>query len=277
MVFRKKPVATNTRRPRRRAPRKKSTAMTASKVRSIALKAVEKTREIKRLWGKIKSENSDNNNVAIPTGTNVPGFLFSDGTNQYETSNLVLTHQGLENENRIGNVIQPLRFNLKGYGFIESTLDNNFSPGEMMTHVRVVCGFRRQASILTPSQGNLMMEGGVEGPLNFNYTDIINGFNWKEFRPFYDKVYKVCPTKRSTDNYTQPFVKNYFHFDIKHKFGPQEQLVSLEDDAGLTTNMYNNKNVYVMFIARQMNNDNDVVSDKPLEIYATSLFQFHDA
>jgi hypothetical protein len=56
-----------------------------------------------------------------------------------------------------------------------------------------------------------------------------------------------------------------------------EKLVSLEDDLGQTTNLYNNKNIYVMFIVRQMNNDNDLILNAPLEIFANSMFAFHDA
>jgi hypothetical protein len=268
--FRKKPVANRRRRPRR----KTGTKMTASKVRTIALTAVNKTREIKRLWGKI-NQTEDNNNVAVPTGTNVPGFLFSDGLNAYESSCLNLTHQGLENENRIGNIIQPVSFNLKGYGIIGTNTSDNANIYQ--SHVRVVCGFRRQSSLLTPSNGNLMMEGGVTAPLNFDYRDIINGFNWKEFRPFYDKTFRIAPISQKADNFTNPYTKNYFHFNIKHKFPMNEKLVSLEDDLGQTTNLYNNKNIYVMFIVRQMNNDNDLILNAPLEIFANSMFAFHDA
>jgi len=269
--FRKKPVASN----RRRRPRRKTAPkMTASRVKSIALNAVNKTREIKRLWGKI-DQTSDNNNVAVPTGTNVPGFVFSDGSNQYTTSCLNLTHQGLENENRIGNVIQPVNFNLKGYGIIGTNTSNNTNIYQ--SHVRVVCGFRRQASLLTPSNGNLMIEGGVTSPLTFDYKDILNGFNWKEFRPFFDKTYKIAPSSVTSSNFTNPYTRNYFHFNIKHKFPMNDKLVSLEDDLGQTTNLYNNKNIYVMFIVRQMNNDNDIVTNAPLEIFANSMFAFHDA
>ena len=275
MVFRKKPIAKRRRAPKRR-PARKSTAMTASKVRSIALKAVEKTREIKRLWGKINITAS-NNYVQCPTGTNSPTFLFSDGANQYSSNCLNLTHQGLENENRIGNVIQPKRFTLKGYGVI-SNQTNQVGMSIYESHVRLVVGFRRQSSILTPSNGNLMLEGGVTSPLNFDYTDIINGFNWKEFRPFYDKTFKICPTSWATDKaVTNPFTKNYFQFNVQHKFGLTEQLVSLEDISGTTTELYNNKNIYAMFICRQMNNDNEVLTILPIEIYATSLFEFYDA
>lgn len=274
MVFKKRPVAKRRRVPKRRIARK-STAMTATKVRSIALKAVEKTREIKRLWGKIVLTAS-NNLVQVPTGTNVPQFIFSDGTNSYSTTCLNKTIQGLENENRLGNVIQPKRFTLKGYGVIGNTTSSNTAIYE--THVRLVVGFRRQSSILTPSNGNLMLEGGVTSPLNFDYTDILNGFNWKEFRPFYDKTYKICPMTRDANiQITNPFTKNYFQFNVSHKFGSNEQLVSLEDISGATDELYNNKNIYAIFIARQMNNDNDVVTSVPVEVYATSLFEFHDA
>lgn len=273
MVFNKKPVAKRSRAPKRRPRRRRSTAMTATKVRSIALKAVEKTREVKRLWGAINTTESANV-LSVPTGSLVPSFVYSEGTTAYVTTCLNLTKQGLENENRIGNILQPLRFTLKGYGQITDNTTAGIPVN--LCHVRVICGFRRQKSLLNTSLGNLMMQGGTEVPLQGNYEDIINSLNWKEFKPFYDKVFKIAPTASNANNFTTPFTKNYFHYNIDHKFGSQESLVSNEESDGTTANLYNNKNIYVMFLCRQMNNDNDTGSLN-CKLFGTSLFQFHDA
>jgi hypothetical protein len=272
MVFRKKPVAKRRRVPKRR-PARKSTVMTASKVRSIALKAVEKTREIKKLWGAINTTESANI-LTVPTGSLVPSFVFSEGTDAYVTTCLNLTKQGLENENRIGNVLQPVRFTLKGYGVVTQNTSAQFETN--ISHVRVICGFRRQKSLLNTSLGNLMMQGGTEVPLQGNYEDIMNSLNWKEFRPFYDKVYKIGVPAYTTNNWQSAYPKNYFHYNIDHKFGPMEQLVSNEESDGTTANLYNNKNIYVLFLCRQMNNNNDT-GTLNCKLFGTSLFQFHDA
>ena len=260
-----------------RAYRKpRSTRKSQGMTKQDVIKLIDNGREIKRLWGKIQTDNIDNY-VEAPTGTLVPKFVFSDGNNQYESYCLNATRQGLENENRIGNVIKPQRFTLKGYGVLATTFSGNTIQNT--AHVRLVVGFRRQSSILTPANGNLMLEGGVEVPLNFDYTDTQNGFNWKEFRPFYDKEFLIAPqTRDSNVPITNPFIKNYFHFNIDHKFSPTaENLVTFENDVGDTNLLYNNNNIYAMFIVRQMNNDNDIVLNLPIEIYATSLFQFTDA
>lgn len=272
--------------PRARVPKSKRSARVAAllaaekaaavpqrRIRSIVRQEVNKTREIKRLWGQIKVDNNANI-LTVPKGTLIPAFVYSDDP-AYSTTCLNLTKQGLENENRIGNSIQPLRFTLKGYGIISDMTNSNTVFGE--SHVRVVCGFRRQKSLLVKEAGNLMMQGGVEVPLTNLYQDILTSFNWKEFKPFYDRTFKVCPmTRDSNVPITNPFTKNYFHFNIDHKFRKNDKLQANEEADGTTANLYNNKNIYVMIMCRQMNNDGDD-SNLTCEVFGTTQFAFHDA
>ena len=273
MVFTKKPVAKRKPRKTRRTNKKGSRTKLEDMITSIVNKQVNKTREIKKLWGAINTTESANI-LTVPKGSVVPSFVFSEGTDAYVTTCLNLTKQGLENENRIGNVLQPIRFTLKGYGVVTQNTNAQFETN--ISHVRVVCGFRRQKSLLNTSLGNLMMNGGTEVPLQGNYEDIINSFNWKEFRPFYDKTYKIGVPAYTTNNWQSAYPKNYFHYNIDHKFSPNEQLVSNEESDGTTANLYNNKNIYVLFLCRQMSNAGD---DGTLtcKLFGTSLFQFHDA
>jgi hypothetical protein len=252
--------------------RKRKTKSKTSMTKQDVIQLIDKGREIKRAWG-IQSESA--NLLAVPSGALVSQVVIGEGANAYSATALNRTKQGLENENRIGNIVKPVRFTYKGYGYIED--NTTTSTTVQQTHVRVVAGFRRQSSILSTSQSNLQMEGGKTVELSNSYTAILNDFNWKEFRPFYDKTFQIAPSSATSQNFTNPYLKNYFQFNIDYKFSPTaDNLVSLEDQAGGTDELYNNNNIYVLFIARQMNNG---VTTDPLScrIWATSLFQFTDA
>jgi len=278
MAFKKRPPAQRRRFKKRTTRPRKSTRLSVSRVRSIALSAVQKGREIKRTWGAIASD-SEGNLVNVPTGSMVPYFNFSEGNDYYTEQCLNATRQGLESEMRIGNAIQPISFNLKGYGVIGNEMSTNaFSYN---SHIRVVCGFRRQNTPLTISNTKLMIEAGKMVSLSNTYKDVLNSFNWKEFRPFYDKTFLINPgtsNANNAQNFCNPFIKNYFHFNINHKFPRNaKNLETFESSDGTNINLYNNKNIYVLFLCRQMNNDNTEVGTNPCEIYATCSLAFHDA
>lgn len=253
---------------KRKNKSKSKTSMTKQDV----LQLIDKGREIKRAWG-IQSESA--NSFVIPSGTLVSKVVIGEGNTGYSSTCLNRTKQGLENENRIGNIIKPHRFTYKGYAYIEDNIIDNTSISQ--THVRVVAGFRRQAGLLTTSQSNLQMEGGKTVELSSGFTAILNDFNWKEFRPFYDKTFQIAPSSQLSSNFTNPYLKNYFQFNIDYKFSPTaDNLVSLEDQDGNTDELYNNNNIYVLFIARQMRNGG-AVTPSTCRVWATSLFQFTDA
>ncbi len=268
MVFSKKPPAKKPRRKLRRTSKKLSVKQM---IKSEIDKTLTKTREVKRLWG-LQSEATQT--VTVPSGSLVPTHVFGEGANAYVSSTLNLTRQGLENEERIGNVIQPLRFTYKGYGYINDTTTEGINA--QATHVRLVVGFRRQSSPLNTAIGNLIMEGGKTTNFTNTYTDILASFNWKEFRPFYDKTHVISKSTRTTVFQTPGDLKNYFHFNVDYKFPRNSELVTLEDEFGSTTELYNNNNIYAMFIVRQMQ-DGGVATDGTCTIHATSLFQFHDS
>ena len=240
-------------------------------LRQLIRSEVNKTRGIKRLWG---TQTEAAEVLPIPSGNLVPSHVFSEGTTAYATSCLNLTHQGIENEMRIGNQINPLRFTYKGYGYININTSDNTTVGQ--THVRLAVGFRRQADTLNTAISNLMMEGGRSVDLTGTYQDILNPFNWKEFRPFYDKTFEIAPASSLVNNYTNPFLKNYFHFNVDYKFPPNSTLTSVESESGSVDELYNQNNIYVLFIARQMENGG-AATTQTCKILATSLFQFHDA
>lgn len=252
--------------------RKSKSSRKTSITKQDVIQLIDKGREIKRAWG-IQSESA--NLLTIPDGSLVSQVIIGEGANAYSTSCLNFTKQGLENENRIGNLVKPVRFTYKGYGYIENNTQDNTAIAQ--THVRVVAGFRRQGSPLNTSQSNLQMEGGKTVPLSTSFTAILNDFNWKEFRPFYDKTFQIAPSSQLSSNFTNPYLKNYFQFNIDHKFSSTaDNLVSLEDQFGNTAELYNNNNIYVLFISRQMQNGG-TVTNADCRIWATSLFQFTDA
>ena len=266
-------------KPAKRTYKRKSKAKTKVKrsgvTKNQVLNMINADREVKKLYGKIKTTAS-NNLLDTPNGEIVPGFMFSEGATQYTTTCLNETAQGTESEMRIGNQLKPVSFSLKGYGFITDnwTVGNNVG---VQTHVRIVCGFRRQSSPLSTANGKLLLLGGRESALTNGYQDILADFNWKEFRPFYDKTHVIAPPVPNNTNYQNPFAKNYFHFDIKYQYAKQcKNLVALESEAGLTTQLYNNGNIYVLFLARQMNNNGTIQSSIPIGVFAESLFQFTD-
>lgn len=278
MLFRKKPPAKRTRVPKRRPRRRTNTRMTASNVRRIALGAVQKGREIKRTWGSIQTDEVSNQ-VGVPTGSMVPSFNFSEGNDYYTETCLNATRQGLESEMRIGNAIQPISFNMKGYGVIPNNISSGgIDQNQYQSHVRLVVGFRRQNTTLTTGNTKLMLEAGKMVPLSDTYADILRTFNWKEFRPFYDKVFKIAPMSTSSSAWTNPYTKNYFHFNVNYKFPTNgKNLETFESSDGTNINIYNNRNIFAMILVRQMNNDNDSVTAYPIELFSTCSLAFHDA
>lgn len=258
--------------PAKGAGKSKKSNRKSSMTKKDVLELIDSGREMKKLWGQTSEAN---NMLVVPSGNLVVTNVFSEGTTAYSSKCLNLTRQGLENENRVGNVVKPVRFTYKGYCYIEDNTLDNTSIGQ--THIRVVAGFRRQSSVLNDAIGNLQMNGGKSVPLPTNYSAILNSFNWKEFRPFYDKTFQVAPSSQLSSNFTNPLLKNYFHFNIDHKFSATvDNLVSQEDSLGSTDELYNQNNIYVIFIARQMQNGG-AATVQDARVWATSLFQFTDA
>ena len=192
VVFKRKPPASRARRSRPMRKRKpyKKRPLTAQGVKRIALSVANQGREIKRTYGQIVID-ANNNQVMVPTGTLVPFFQFSEGSTQYTEACLNATRQGIESELRIGNSVQPISFNMRGYGVIGNNTTANANIYQ--THCRLVVGFRRQNTVLSPSNNNILIEAGKQCPLRNDYSDIMASFNWKEFRPFYDKIFKIAP------------------------------------------------------------------------------------
>lgn len=278
MAFKKRPPAQRRRFKKRTTRPRKSTALSVSRVRSIALSAVQKGREIKRTWGSIQTDEVANQ-VGVPTGSMVPSFNFSEGNDYYTETCLNATRQGLESEMRIGNAIQPISFNMKGYGVIPNNISSGgIDQNQYQSHVRLVVGFRRQNTTLTTGNTKLMIEAGKMVPLSDTYIDILNPFNWKEFRPFYDRTFKIAPMSTSSSAWTNPYTKNYFHFNVNYKFPRNgKNLETFESSDGTNINLYNNRNIYAMFLVRQMNNDNESVTAYPVEIFSTCSLAFYDA
>lgn len=260
----------------RRGRKNKKTKSKKGLNKKDVLQIIEGEKEIKRLWGTIR-EGADYNDLQIPTGTIVPEFIYSEGLDMYYSNNLVFTKQGLETENRIGASVKPLRFTCKGYGMIDPAVSGS-NTNTLQTHVRVVFGFRRQSAPLNILQYNLQLEGGKQVALSGTYRDVIRPFNWKEFRPFYDKTFTINPTTYIGKNFTNPFVKDHFHFNVDYKYSLNHDfLTAFEDVEAADVASYNNNNVYCLFIARQMNNDNLDLLTQPCSIFAESCFSFTDA
>lgn len=239
--------------------------------RNQVLKIVQKGREKKRLWMEVR--DIETNQLQLPNDEKI--ITFNDNNNQqYSVPNYTIL--GDNADNRTGAQIQPSRFNFKGYAFINDPDNDNF---KYLTHVRVVFGFRNQTALLSTGNSKLQLQGDTTVDLAAaEYQAVLNSFNWKEFQPFYDRTFKVCPLSASGDNeQKQIYAPNYFHINVKHNFGKNAKKVTTNtSEAGVETIAYNEKNIQMIVIARQMSNLGEI-GTIPLTIRGMSSFEFYDS
>ena len=232
------------------------------------LSIVNKNREMKRLFFTI-----DEDAMSV-TGSQMLTFAYPNTTNANTTvANRVL--RGSNSYQRNGEEITPKYFQLKG---IMKYQGSSFNSGYDEIMVRVVAGFvDGDNAPLLDGDSQLQLSNGLEVGLSSDYTAIMRKFNWKKFRPFYDRTTKLQPsnfvvtnpTANSTtgNNVGAPISR---FLNIKHYFG--------KDCKNQT---YNNSqyqqsgNIQVLVISRTTNDD-VLVTTNDLEISAEGHFSFYD-
>lgn len=263
---------------RRTAPRKRYKPLpqiTKNKILSI----VNKGRELKKLWSKISPNNP---NLTIPNGERI--LLFNPTATLVDTTlpaypPIQSLGDTAENYFRQGNQIQPVMFRCKGYAYIANQNVDDKRMWATPTNVRLVAGFRNRSTPLVIGNPKLQLQGGttvdIEG--NSAYEAVLNPFNWAEFKPFYDKTFQVTPVQDDDANFTSTQFKSWFNFDIKYHFPKNaKKLISRETEGGANDALFDNRNIYVMAISRQLAQmgSQDYYN---ITFYGTSYFSFYDS
>lgn len=262
---------------------RRAKAVTNTKVfKNKVLAIVNKGRELKKLWSNVSITN---NLITIPNGEKI--ILFRPtATNTDTTLPAYPPIQSLgdtaENYFRVGNQIQPVMFRCKGYCNIDLQNTDNRRTWALPAYCRLVAGFRNRNTPLVMNNNKLQLQGGTTVDVDSSqatpsYEAVLNPFNWAEFKPFYDKTFIVSPMQSDSANWTPSQYKPYFNFDIKYKFPKNAKpLISREEESGANDALFDNRNIYVFMITRQMA-DQGSQDYYDLTINGTSYFSFYDS
>jgi len=246
---------------------------TSSSFKDKVIKIVNKGREKKRIWCEI-----DEATVDPYSGQVVANWTGANG-NSYVPNSII---QGDKSFNRTGKQLQPLFFKFDGLLKFSGEATNSI---ERETLVRVAFGFLGpQIDPMSFNPANLVsqeliLKSGTVAVLQNNHTDLYADFNWKIFRPFYNRVFAMAPGIVTGSAYTtywspnQP--KDYRRFKFIHNFGKNARSITYPSD---TDNDYlaNSKNIVMLVITRVMTDDT-VVSTLDIEMTGFSQFCFTDA
>lgn len=257
---------------------RKKQPMTYNKVLAI----VNKGRELKKLWSNISDTN---NTMTIPNGEKI--LLFTPTATLTDTTlpaypPIQSLGDTAENYFRQGNQVQPVMFRCKGYCNINTQNLDDRRTWSLPCYVRLVAGFRNRNTPLVMNNNKLQLQGGTTVDIdstqaNPSYEAVLNAFNWAEFKPFYDKTFMVSPMQADDANWTPSQYKSFFKYDIQYKFPKNAKpLISREDENGANDALFDNRNIYVMAIARQMGNQGSQ-DYYDLTMYGTSYFSFYDS
>lgn len=272
--YRKKPVKRN--RNIKRKPYNNPT------FKSKVLAIVNKGRELKKLWSNISQSN---NTLDIPNGERL--LLFTPTATLTDTTlpaypPIQSLGDTAENYFRQGNQVQPVMFRCKGYAYIKTENVDDKRLWALPSKVRLVAGFRNRNTPLSIFNNKMQLQGGTSVDIDSSqtlasYEAVLNSFNWAEFKPFYDKTFQVSPQQEDTDNWSPSQYKPYFNFDIKYNFPKNAKpLISREDENGSNDALFDNRNIYVLAISRQMANQGSQ-DYYQLSFFGTSYFSFYDS
>ncbi len=256
--------------------------MTQRIFRNKVLAIVNKGRELKKLWSNVSPSN---NLVTIPNGEKILLFRLT-ATVTDTTLPAYPPIQALgdtaENYFRQGNQVQPVMFRFKGYCNIDTQNVDDRRTWALPSYVRLVAGFRNRNTPLVMNNNKLQLQGGTTVDVDSStappsYEAVLNSFNWAEFKPFYDRTFIISPMQADDANWTPTQFRPYFNFDIKYKFPKNaKNLISREEESGANDALFDNRNIYVMMICRQMGNQGSQ-DYYDLTINGTSYFSFYDS
>ena len=232
------------------------------------LSIVNKNRELKRLFFTV-----DEDAMSV-VGSQMLTFAFPNTGNPTSTiPNRVL--RGTGSYQRIGEELTPKYFNLRGIMKYQGT---SFNSGYDEIMVRVVAGFvDGDNAPLADGDSELQLSNGTEVGLESNYTAIMRKFNWKKFRPFYDKTTKLQPANfvvtnptanSTTGNNVQAPISRFIN--ISHNFGKNPKNQQYTNQQNMNAN-----NIQVLIISRTTNDDT-LVTTNDLEISAEGQFAYYD-
>ena len=261
---------------------KQTVKLTHRVFRNKVLAIVNKGRELKKLWSNVSPSN---NLVTIPNGEKI--LLFRPTATVTDTTlpaypPIQSLGDTAENYFRQGNQVQPVMFRFKGYCNIDTQNIDDRRTWALPSMVRLVAGFRNRNTPLVMNNNKLQLQGGTTVDVDSStappsYEAVLNSFNWAEFKPFYDRTFIISPMQADDANWTPTQFKPYFNFDIKYQFPKNaKNLISREDESGANDALFDNRNIYVMMICRQMGNQGSQ-DYYDLTINGTSYFSFYDS
>lgn len=255
------------RRPKRFRKRSPFSKRQQSVVRSIALKAVNKTRELKQ-----RNIAVDEYQTAFPGA----GVITNNLTNSYVYNYI---GEGDGYKQRVGNQIQPVSLRLKGWVKVNG---NSNDAAYHECAVRIIAGFVDNDSLQdlesSLSTSRMFWNGNSTIPAG-DYKDITRNLNWKFIRPIYDKKFTLAPATNlidsgnGTSTTTSPNgIRDYKLLNISHKFGKMAELTLDSEHA----DCWQKQNLVIISFARTLNDDISLTSNV-LEYCLEGNFYFHDS
>lgn len=242
---------------------KKMKRMGIKGVRKVVSEMINSTREMKRLDVQV-----DEKQLTIPG----QGFI----TNNL-TSNAIYNYMsiGTGPTNRIGNQIQPVGIDLKGWMRFTSQLA---SAAQADTKVRLITGYVDDLTYVSAKSSFNSVNwfwNGQGAITTSDYRDITRNLNYHVITPLSDKTYTMtpAPTYNGSTIVTNPGnFTNLRTLRIKHKFGPKEVQVSQVT----TENCWQKRNLVILAFVRLASDDLAVPATN-LEFVMEGGFYYHDA
>lgn len=248
---------------------KKSNTFTKKQVNTIktlALKSVNKTRELK-----FRNVQVDEYQVLL----NSSGVVTTNLTNNYLFNYL---SSGTASSQRTGTQVNPVSLHLRGWAKINGDT-NDASFREIKS--RVIMGYVDNDSLQdlesSLSSSLVFWNGEPEIPTG-DYKDVIRKLNYKFINPIYDRTFTIAPNMYQQDGNNVPTtfigskLKDYYNININKKFGKNSEIRwdSINNDCWQKQNL-------VMLVFNRLMNDDTVLTTIPLEFCLEGGFYFHDA
>lgn len=240
------------------------------KVKSLIIKTVNKGREKKRLFAQIDEQQIDPYlSSTIMTFSSLSTTL----ANSYCPLALV---KGNNAEQRIGNTVQPVSFSFDG--LLKFTGGTENQPFRTVI-TRVAFGFCNQDYDQDPSNlitSDIMLKSGTTSALQGDFNDLFLPFNWKKFRPVFDKKYYLTPSayNNQTDHvYTNGTGKDWARVRMRYSFGKNAKQQRYVSNASAIPM---DRALVCIIISRVMTDDT-VAGLISIEVTGTSCFTFTDA
>ena len=233
------------RRNKRRAYRKRSMPFSKRQtnvIKSLALKTTKQIAETKFL-------NVSVDEATCPIGSSA--VITNNLNNSYVYNYMTV---GTGRSQRVGHQINPIALKLKGWHKLNG-VSNGASAREVA--LRVVLGYVDNDSLQTLEAGLgsfPLFWNGTASIYTNDYRDIMRSFNWKAFKPVYDKVFKVRPdyeNSAGSANEVVPQGKDYAMININHKFGKKAEL---RYDA-VNQDCWQKQNLVMLCFSRLMTDD----------------------